>query len=416
MSGPKVVVVGGGVIGLSCAYYLARGGADVTVLERDRIGAGASSGNAGTASPGHPPLNRPGRVPQALRQMLDAASPFYVHPRWNPGLWRWLLGFARYCTRAHVEHAMAVMAPLGKDALALFEDLIAEERIECEYRREGYYDVCATEDGLEEAVAEAALARPYGYGPEVLDGEELRRREPALGPNALGGVFYPEAATMDPALFLERLTRVVRRLGAGVREGVGVSSVALTGGRVSGVTTSDGALEPADAVVLATGPFSLELARRLGTTLPVQPGKGYHRDVPIGPNGAPPQRIACVLHESAVFCTPLDTVVRYAGTMEFSGANLVMRPARLRQLTVAARGLFPKLGPARPLSEWCGLRPMSVDGLPIIGPLPGVEGVSVATGHGMLGLTLAPVTGEMIANHVLGHAEPRLEGVSPGRF
>jgi D-amino-acid dehydrogenase len=112
----------------------------------------------------------------------------------------------------------------------------------------------------------------------------------------------------------------------------------------------------------------------------------------------------------------MPTFVRLAGTMEFSGTNLVMRPARLRQLTRAARELFPNLGPARPVSEWCGLRPMSVDGVPIVGALPGVEGVSVATGHGMLGLTLAPVTGEMIANHVLGRPDPRLEGVSPGRF
>jgi D-amino-acid dehydrogenase len=414
------------VIGLSCAYYLVRGGADVTVLERDRIGAGASSGNAGTASPGHPPLNRPGRVSQAIRQMLDPASPLYVHPSWNPGLWRWLLGFARYCTPEHVARAMAVMAPLGKDALALFETLIAEERIECHYRLHGYYDVCATEDGLAEAVVEAELARPYGYHPETLDGGGLRRREPALGPKALGGVYYPEAATMDPALFLERLAQVVEKRGARVREGVGVAAVRVDrgprdrgeapAGRVIGVELTGGGLEPADAVVIATGPFCLELARKLGTKLPVQPGKGYHRDVPIGPNGAPPQRVACVLHESAVFCTPLDTVVRYAGTMEFSGTNLVMRPARLRQLTVAARELFPKLGPARPVSEWCGLRPMSVDGVPIIGPLPGVDGVSIATGHGMLGLTLAPVTGEMIANHVLARAEPRLDGVSPGRF
>lgn len=411
-----MVVIGGGVIGVSCAYYLATGDAQVVVLERERIGAGASSGNAGTASPGHPPLNKPGRVVQAIRQMLDPTSPLYLHPSWNPGLWRWLLGFARYCTSTHVEAAMRVMAPLGKDALALFDELIAEERIECEYRRDGYYDICESEAGLHEAREEADLARPYGYHPEVVDGDELRRREPELGPAAIGGVYFPEAATMDPALFLDRLAKATERRGARMREGVGVASVVLQGGRATGVALKDGSVEPADAVVLATGPFSLALAKRMGTRLPVQPGKGYHRDIPIGPNGAPRLRIACVLHETAVFCTPMPTVVRLAGTMEFSGANRVMRPARLRQLTVAARRFFPNLGPARPESEWCGLRPMSVDGVPIIGPLPGVEGVSVATGHGMLGLTLAPVTGEMIANHVLGRADPRLEGVSPGRF
>jgi D-amino-acid dehydrogenase len=412
------------VIGVACAYHLARGGARVLLLERERLGAGASWGNAGTATPGHPPINKPGRVSAAIRQMLDPTSPLYVHPSWNPGLWLWLLEFARFCTATHVEHAVGIMAPLGMRSLELFDELIRRERIECEYRREGYYDVCATEDGLAEAREEAALIVPHGYRPETLDGDELRRREPALGPHAIGGVFHPEASSMDPALLLERWARVAtERYGVRIREGVDVRAVVTEGGHATGVTYSVGAAagrhvdnEPADAVVLATGPQSLQLAKSLGTRLPVQPGKGYHRDVPIGPNGAPKMRIACVLHESSVFCLPMETVVRLAGTMEFSGANRILRRARLDQLTRAARDFIPKLGPARPVSEWCGLRPMSVDGLPIVGPLPGVEGVSVATGHGMLGLTLAPVTGEMIANLVLGGGDERLGALSPARF
>ena len=415
-SAPRVVVVGGGVIGVSCAYYLARGGARVVLLERERLGAGASWGNAGTATPGHPPLNKPGRVAKAIRQMLDPTSPLYIHPSWNPGLWRWLIGFARYCTPEHVERAVGVMAPLGKQSLELFDRLVVEERIECEYRREGYFDICATEAGLAEARHEASLIEPYGYQPETIDGDEVRRREPALGPHTIGAVFHPEASSMDPALFLERFARAAEGRGVEVREGVEVSSVLVEGGRATGVRLASGGVEGADAVVLATGPVSLQIAKRLGTRLPVQPGKGYHRDIPIGPNGAPRVRVACVLNEVSTFCLPMESVVRFAGTMEFSGANLVMRRPRLQQLTRAGRLYFPGIGTARPLSEWCGLRPMSVDGLPIMGPLPGVEGVSVATGHGMLGLTLAPVTGEMIANHVLGRGDARLEGVSPARF
>lgn len=416
MSSPKVVVVGGGVIGVSCAYYLARRGARVILLERERVGAGASEGNAGTVSPGHPPLNRPGRVAQAVRQMLDPASPLYVRPGWNPGLWRWLLGFARYCTAEHVEASMRVMAPLGKQTFALFDELIDEERIECEYRAKGYYDVCSTEAALEESHHEAAILARHGYTPEVVDGDELRRREPALGSEPIGGVFHPEAATLHPGLFLSRLATAARQRGVEIREAAGVRSVVVERGRAVGVHLDAGGIEGCDAVVLATGPYSLRIARRVGVRLPVQPGKGYHRDIGIGPNGAPPLRVACVLNESSVFCTPLYTFVRFAGTMEFSGVDRVMRPERLRQLTRAARQVFPDLGTARPISEWCGLRPMSVDGVPIVGPLGDVEGLSVATGHGMLGLTLAPVTGEMIAKHVLEGDEPRIEALSPVRF
>jgi D-amino-acid dehydrogenase len=182
------------------------------------------------------------------------------------------------------------------------------------------------------------------------------------------------------------------------------------------VSLPDGERLAADVVVLATGPFSLEMARKFGTHVPVQPGKGYHRDIDVGPNGAPRLGIACVLNESSVFCTPMDTVVRFAGTMEFSGLNHVMRPARLRQLTRAAKSAFPGLGTARPVSEWCGLRPVSMDGLPVVGPIAGVEGLHVATGHGMLGLTLGPVTGEIVANQILEGGDPRAAPLSPDRF
>jgi D-amino-acid dehydrogenase len=415
-SAPRVVVVGGGVIGVNCAYYLSRGGADVVLLERGDLGAGASSGNAGTVSAGHPPLNRPGRIRQAITRMIDPTSPLYVKPRWDPALWRWLSGFARYCTHAHVERSMRIMAPLGKEALMVFDDLIHEERIECGYRVDGYFDVCSTAKGLAVAREEASIIGRYDYHPETVDGDELRRREPAFGPGIIGGVYYPEAATLIPARFLARLADAAQRHGCEIRQGVDVRAVETRSGRVAAVTLLDGGRVDADAVVLATGPFSLGIARRFGARLPVVPGKGYHRDVEIGPNGAPGLRVACVLNETSVFCTPMDTFVRFAGTMEFSGENHTLRGPRLRQLTRAAREGFPALGTAHPISQWTGLRPMSVDGLPLVGPLGGVEGLTVATGHGMLGLTLGPVTGRIIAETVLGEGDARYEALRPDRF
>jgi len=412
----RVVVVGGGVVGVSCAYALAREGLAVVLLEREHVAAGASHGNAGTVSAGHPPLNRPGRITQAITQMLDAKSPLYLPPRWDPELWRWLLTFARHCNAAHVEKCMRVMAPLGLDALASFDRLIEEESLDCGYRTEGYFEVCTTATGVARAQHEASIIAGGGYHPEVLDGDELRRREPEFGPAVIGGVHYPEARTLDPYRFVTELAARARHRGVDVREGVAVGGVSTAGGRVTGVRTNSGEFVEADHVVLATGPFSLELSRRIGVRLPVQPGKGYHRDVVVAPGGAPPLRAACVLHESSVFCTPMAGFVRFAGTMEFSGLNDVMRPPRLRQLTEAARSCLPGLGAEDPTSEWCGLRPMSADGLPIVGPLGGVDGVSIATGHGMLGLTLGPVTGEIIAKQVVGVGESKHRPLAPERF
>lgn len=408
----RVVVVGGGVIGVSCAYFLSRAGADVTLLERGPIAGEASFGNAGTVSAGHPPLNRPGRVREGLSRIFDPGSPLHVPPRWDPALWRWLANFARNCTHEAVTRSMEVMAPMGHRTLALFEQIVTEEEIACGYRPDGYYDVCATQAGFDAACREADLIRPHGYAPEVLGPEELRRREPALTPGVLGGVFYPEAATVDPLAFTRGLADAAVRRGTRVREGVEVAEVRVRGSRAVGVSLADGAFEPADAVVLATGPFSLHLAGRVGVRLPIQPGKGYHRDIPVGAGGAPALEIACVLHESSVFCTPLEGRVRLAGTMEFSGCNDALRPERLEQLSRSAQLAFPAFGGAAPISEWAGLRPVSADGLPFVGPLPEMPGAWIATGHGMLGLTLGPVTGELVARGVVD-GEPVPESLVP---
>lgn len=413
----RVVVVGGGVIGVCSAYYLAGRGARVVLLERGALAGEASFGNAGTVSAGHMPLNKPGRVRQALGQMRDPTSPLYVHPRWDPALWRWLLDFARHCTDAHVRACMEVMSPLGLEALALMEAAVAEEEISCGFRRDGYFEVCRTEAGIAGARHEAGIIAGQGYHPEVLDGHALRSAEPALGAAVLGGVHYPEAATLDPYRFTVGLARAAERRGVETREGAEVAEVVVEGGRARGVRLADGSQVGADAVVLSTGPFSLDLARRLGVRLPVQPGKGYHQDLLVGPGGSPPVRVAFVLNEASVFCTPMDGFVRYAGTMEFSGLNHDLRPARLAQLTRAAGAYLPGLEARAPISEWCGLRPVASDGLPIVGPLGGVDGVVVANGHGMLGLTLGTVTGRLVAEWILdGDTDPLWRRMSPARF
>ncbi len=400
---------------MSCAYALVKAGARVQLLERDKIGAGASGGNAGTVAVGHPPLNRRGRLRQVLASLLDQESPLYIPPRWDPSLWGWLRDFVRYCTDEHVEECMKVMAPLGKNALQSFDDIIEEEGIECGYVRSGYYKVCVTEPGLLSARNEAAAIEAFGYHPEFISAEELRQREPEFSYELLGGIHYPESRTLDPLKFLKALTERARLRGARISEGVSVLSMSIISGRVVGLHTNEGEFG-ADAVVLATGPFSAGILNEVGIQLPLQPGKGYHRDYATGPGGAPPIKTACELSEASVFCTPMGDFVRFAGTMEFSGLNRVMRTPRLNQLTNAARRCFPGLGSDGPKSEWCGLRPMASDGMPIIGSIPDIKGLSVATGHGMLGLTLGPVTGQMIAREILDADEPQLKQLSPSRF
>ena len=413
----RVVIVGGGVIGVCCAYYLSRRGADVTVVERDDIGSGASYGNAGTVAPGHGPINKPGRVLQGLKWMFDSTAPLHVAPRFDPALVRWLWRFRVHCTEEHVRRSMDVMGPLGHASRALFDELLDEESVDCGFRPEGYYEVYRTEKAFVEGRREAARIRSYDYRPEVLDGPAMMAREPALKAGTVGGIFFPESATLDPLRFVLEMADRARRHGTHIRTGSAVARVLVREGEAVGVRLTDGEEIAADAVILATGSYSPKLAARLGIHVPIQPGKGYHRDRTPDNGGAPALGIACVLAERSVFCTPMDGFVRFAGTMEFSGLNHEIRRPRLEQLTESAKTYMEGVGDTASSSEWCGLRPCTPDGLPVIGPAPGYAGLFLANGHAMLGLTLGPVTGRLIAEWVVdGRPSMDMGMLEVGRF
>ena len=401
MAERRVIVVGGGVIGVCCAYFLAKEGADVILVERDAIGCGASFGNAGTIAPGHPPLNKPGRIRRSLLELLNLRSPLYIPVRWDPGLLRWLWTFRTFCTDRHLAASMGALAPLGRASLDLFDVLVESENLNCHYERSGYYEICRTKQGLAEVRHDAALMRQYGYHPHELDGEELREIEPTLREGVVGGFHSSEAATCNPHRFVLELADRSVRLGGRIVTGRGVSEILSTGVAVKGVRLEDGEILESKSVVLATGSYSGSLTGKFGLRLPVRAGKGYHRDLELGDASERPLGIACVLAETSVFCTPMSGFTRLAGTLEFSGINHEMRPRRLEQLTTAAEAYLDGVRGAVIRSEWCGLRPCTPDGLPYVGPVPGQSGLFVATGHAMLGLTLGPVTGKVIGEHVL---------------
>ena len=393
-------MVGGGVIGVCCAYFLAKQSAEVILVERGEIGGAASFGNAGSIAPGHPPLNKPGRIRRSLLDLLNPKSPLYIPVRWDPGLFRWLWTFRTFCTDHHLAASMEALAPLGHASLDLFDGLVASENLACNYERSGYYEICRTKEGLAEAAHDASMMRQYGYHPREMSGDELREIEPAILESVVGGVFFPEAATCDPHRFvLELADRSVRR-GVRIETGRGVSEVLSTGSAVKGVRLEDGKILDASAVVLATGSYSASLTKKFGLRLPVRAGKGYHRDLELEDASARLLDVACILAETSVFCTPIAGFTRLAGTLEFSGVNHEMRPRRLEQLTLAAEDYLHGVQGAVIRSEWCGLRPCTPDGIPYVGPVPGQSGLFVATGHAMLGLTLGPVTGKLIEGYV----------------
>ncbi|MFW6039453.1 MAG: NAD(P)/FAD-dependent oxidoreductase [Gemmatimonadota bacterium] len=419
-SSRPVVVVGGGVVGLCCARSLARRGVPVVVLERDEIGRGASYGNAGTISPAHPPINAPGRWRELIRSMVDPLSPLYIPPRLDPRLWKWLLSFARHCGRDHVDHCRRVMEPLARATPGLHDEIARigrdEPEVDLGYGTDGYLEIFRTRGGERAAAHEAAFARGQGFAPKELTGDELRERVPALSQSVRGGYHYLEARTVDPFAFVRVVAADARRHGARLETGVEVVSVRTESDRPRAVATSEGDVE-ASAVILATGAYSPGLFDALGCRLPVVPAKGYHVDRPDAAAGTPRLETACLLVETAVFCTPMPGRLRLAGTLEFSGIDHELRERRLRQLTRGARLFLDGLDDSPPTSRWCGLRPCTPDGLPVVGPLPGWRGIYAATGHAMLGLTFGPVTGELLAELIVdGEASLPVEAFDPARF
>ena len=411
MSPRHTVVVGGGVIGACTAYYLARRGERVTLLEQNELGSGSSFGNAGQITPGHLPLPQPGTMARNIRWLFTRTSPLYVKPRCDMELLDWLLRFTRACNPRHLRKATAILCQLGNAAADLFRELAAE--MEFGYQMPGRLEVCRSERSLAAVCREAKLLESLGYDYEVLRGSEVARLEPALTGEVAGAVLFPQSGCCDPHALVLRLADAARAMGADVREGAEVTEIVQSGGLARGVLTRDGEIA-ATAVVLTCGAWRSEFLRQLGLNLPLQPGKGYHLDIER-PLKCPTRPVVFV--EEKIFTNPMPDCLRLAGTMELSGYNLQQIPDRLDMLEIGARRYMPSINGARVVSRWCHWWPMTPDGLPIIGVSPFVDNVWIGTGHGMLGLTQGPITGKLLADWITeGKPSMDLEPLRPNRF
>jgi len=392
------IVIGGGIVGLCSAWYLARRGRAVTLVEQDSIADSASAGNAGIVALGHLPLPRPGLVAQAIRWMLDPGSPLYIPPRLDLQLFAWLKNFHRACNAAHVKHCLQVLADLGRRSLECWEEILAVEALDPGWRRDGWLDVYRTESGRRHVQQDAEVVAGYGFEIEELSGDELRNREPAFVDDVQGAVRYTESTALDPDRFVTGLATCLAGLGVTVRQTTPVTEIVLDGGAVRGVKLPGDEFVPADDVVVAAGIWSSALARSVDVRLPMLGGKGYHLDIDLP---QPCISSACVLAETLVAVNPLTNRLRLAGTVEFSGVNLTLHERRLRMLVAGARNYLRDLAEPRIQDRWCGLRPCTADGLPVVGPTPGIDGLYYATGHAKMGLTHGPATGRIVSDLIL---------------
>ena len=403
-----VVIVGGGAIGVCCAYELARRGVEVTLLERgEELASGASSGNAGLLCPSHSaPIANPASVRNGLRWMFDPSSPFFLRPR--PGVAPWLARFVRASTAPRAARGTQLIRALSLASLDLHAELAAAG-LQTGFERRGILNVYETPAAFADAEAHA---HGTGLPARVLGPQETRELEPALGPHVAGGVYFPDEAHCDPLAFVFAVARAAREAGATIETAVRVERLRRSNGGIA-LETSGGPFR-AGTVVLAAGAWTTKLAAPLGVFLPQEGGKGYHLDLAAAPTD--PQ-IPVSMDEAHVIATPLPGRLRLSGTLELAGLDTSISRVRVDAIRAAAARVFAIDREREEVDVWAGLRPCTPDGLPVIGRPLGVEPLVLATGHARKGLSLSPITGRLVAELITGEAPSLdLRPFSPDRF
>ncbi|GAC1396947.1 MAG: D-amino acid dehydrogenase [Chloroflexota bacterium] len=410
-----VVVIGGGVIGVFIAYELALRGAKVTLLERETVGSAASYGNAGLIVPSYGiPMANPASIRMGLKALVNKEDAIKIGLRVDTMFWAWLVRFMVASCGKQVNTSTAILCDLGnasKDLYDQFFDAHPNENVG--FERRGWLYVYRSAKGLEEGVAQARTVGQFGIPWQQVLGPELLELEPALAANLAGGVFYTDDSSLDPYLLVRFVARLAQESGVRIEIGVTVKALKIRNGRVHAAVTNESEFQ-AETFVVAAGVSSPGLLRTVLPAMPVQPAKGYSLTFPRTP-GNP--KIPLSLAESHVVVSPRAQQVRLTGGLDLVGLDTSMNTHRLEGIWRAARSYLPGLDqPATP-ERWCGFRPMSPDGLPIIGPLENAENMVVATGHGTLGITLAPITGRLVADLITTKSLPiHMNPMLPGRF
>ncbi len=415
----EIVILGGGIIGLCSAYYAARDGHRVTVIERHpEQRDGCSFGNAGMIVPSHfVPLAAPGMVALGLKWMWNPESPFYIQPRLDAALISWAFQFWRSATARHVQRAAPVLRDLSFASRREYEALAALPGHEFGLVRKGLLMLCKTAHTLDEESIAATRARALGIPADILDARQTATLDPGVTVDVAGSVYYPRDCHLCPDRLMAVLQQQLVARGVRFLWNTEVEGWRTEGRRLRAARCGETIGEvTADEFVLAGGSWSTGIARGLGLHLPMQAGKGYSLTLPQ-PRQLP--GLCSIFTEARVAVTPMGNGLRFGGTMEIAGLNEDINPIRVRGIIKSVPRYFPefRIEDFDGIQAWRGLRPCSPDGLPFLGRPAGVRNLVVATGHAMMGLSLGPITGRLVAELLAGTPSSiPLDLLHPDRF
>ncbi len=392
-----IVIVGGGIIGLSTAYYASLKGHRVTVIDRDSSDhLGCSFGNAGMVVPSHfVPLAAPGMVARGLRWMWNPESPFYIKPRLSWDLVSWGIGFWRASTTTHVKQCAPILRDLHIESRACFEELSDLTENSFGFQKRGLLMLCKTEHALEEEADAAADAVRLGIPAQLLSATETAQTDPNVRMDIAGSVYYPKDCHLAPHLFMRELRRLLEASGTRFEWSTEVLAWRKNERRIEAIETARGDFV-ADEYVLCGGSWSPAVAAQLGLKLPMQAGKGYSLTLPH-PRQHP--SLCAIFSEARLAATPMGNALRFGGTMEIAGLDEKINPIRVRGIIKSIPQYYPEFSAEdfEGIAPWSGLRPCSPDGMPYVGRFRQFKNLSTATGHAMMGLSLGPATGKLMA-------------------
>ena len=392
----KVSIIGGGIIGLCSAYYLAKEGYEVVVFDKSDMNDGCSYGNAGMIVPSHIiPLAQPGMIAQGIKWMFDSHSPFYVKPRLNLDLMKWGLQFYKHANYKHVEKAMPALRDLSLLSKELYQDF-ARQNSSFFYEEKGLLMLFKTDKTGIEIEHEGILAERLGLQVDFLSKAEVSQLEKGTVTDVIGGVHYKSDAHIYPQKFMQFIKDELNSMNVKIEQNTSVNDFVLKNNKVAEIITDKGTFTT-DEVVLAAGSWSPYIARKLNINISILPGKGYSftlKDQEHKPS------IPSILCEGKVAVTPMNTDIRFGGTMEITHTNdIKINQNRLQGIVNSINDFYPELKIEMPKEEdtWFGFRPCTPSGMPIIARDKKLKNLTVVTGHAMMGLSLAPATGKIVS-------------------
>ncbi|MFI1773487.1 NAD(P)/FAD-dependent oxidoreductase [Thalassobellus citreus] len=411
----KVVIIGGGISGLCSAYYLIKEGYSVTVLDQSDITTGASFINAGYLTPSHfIPLAAPGIITQGIKWMFNSSSPFYIKPRLDFDFFKWAWLFKKSATKSNVEKSIPVIKELNLKSQVLFEEMLATLDFNFHYEKKGVLMAYSNAESEEEEHEIAHRALKEGLDVTCLNKEELNKIQPVLSNNVIGAVHYKCDSHMTPNHFMTSMKTWLENNGVVFHTNQKVEDFTVKNNKIVSVKTEFVNFE-ADEFVLASGSWTSTLASKLKLNIPIQGGKGYSMDL-HRPTGI---TIPTILLEAKAAITPMDGFTRFAGTMEFSGNNNLVRKQRVEALANSAKKYYKdiEITAEERANATSGLRPVSPDGVPFIGKTSKYSNLTIAAGHAMMGWSLGPITGQLVTE-LVGNKKSsvNLNPLAPERF